>query len=177
MIIKDYKVDIKNYINEVADFPQKGVGFKDISPLLSNTEVLTYISENLFPAELVSCVDFIVGLESRGFLFGMLLAAKHNKGFIPIRKAGKLPPPCESITYSLEYGQATFEMKKNNSLQEAPKVLIVDDVLATGGTLQAAIDLSIKCGYRIKGVGVVIDLEFLNNFKFNNEKVYSLAKY
>uniref|UniRef100_UPI0039E4837A phosphoribosyltransferase family protein n=1 Tax=Bdellovibrio sp. TaxID=28201 RepID=UPI0039E4837A len=108
----------------------------------------------------------------RGFILAAHLAATHKKGFLPIRKAGKLPPPTKRISYALEYGQAEIELPLGQG-----NIMIVDDVLATGGTLQAAIDLSYLAGYKVESVAVLVNLTFLNKMKFKNEEVFSLVQY
>jgi adenine phosphoribosyltransferase len=119
-------------------------------------------------------IDYIVGIESRGFILGCGLAQKYNKGFIPVRKKGKLPPPVSSETYTLEYGTDTLEMAKN---LENKRVLIVDDVLATGGTMKATMKLCKKNNFEIKGVTVFINLTFLNNLTDQYPQIYSVLNY
>jgi len=165
-------MDLKLCIANVPDFPKPGILFRDVSPLLKDPEALHFISENLVKGMDLSQVDYFAGIESRGFIFASLLASHHKKGFIPIRKAGKLPPPTVKKSYALEYGEATIELAPGNG-----RIVIVDDVLATGGTLQAAIDLSLEAGYEVVDVAVLIDLPFLNQFKFNQKSVHSLVQY
>jgi adenine phosphoribosyltransferase len=165
-------MDLKLCIANVPDFPKPGILFRDVSPLLKDPEALHFISENLVKGMDLSQVDYFAGIESRGFIFASLLASHHKKGFIPIRKAGKLPPPTVKKSYALEYGEATIELAPGNG-----RIVIVDDVLATGGTLQAAIDLSLEAGYEVVDVAVLIDLPFLNQFKFNQKSVHSLVRY
>ncbi len=165
-------MDLNQFITTVPDFPTSGVFFKDISPLLADPAALQYVVNGLVSKVDLNQVDYFVGLESRGFIFASMLAAKTTKGFIPFRKKGKLPPPVESESYSLEYGSATLEAKKGSG-----RVVIVDDVLATGGTLQASIKLAEKAGYVVSDVLVLIDLTFLNSFQFRNKKIKSLITY
>ena len=165
-------MDLKSKITNIPDFPKPGILFRDVSPLLKDPEALHFISENLVKKMDLSKVDYFTGIESRGFIFASLLAAHHKKGFIPIRKAGKLPPPTVKKSYALEYGEATIELALGTG-----RIVIVDDVLATGGTLQAAIDLSLQAGYEVMDVAVLIDLPFLNQFKFNQKSVHSLVQY
>ncbi len=164
--------DLKNLIHDVADFPIKGVGFKDISPLLRSPEAMNTAVEGLARIGNIDQIDAIVGIESRGFILGAAMAAKFRKGFIPLRKAGKLPPPVHSLSYSLEYGEATLEMKSGKG-----KVLLVDDVLATGGTLSAGILLCEKAGYELVSVAVLISLSYLNGMEFRGREVPSLIRY
>ncbi len=165
-------MDLKSKIANIPDFPKPGILFRDVSPLLKDPEALYFIGQNLVKNIDLSKVDYFAGIESRGFIFASLLAAHHKKGFIPIRKAGKLPPPTVKKSYVLEYGEATIELAPGSG-----RVVIVDDVLATGGTLQAAINLSKEAGYEVLDVAVLIDLPFLNTFKFNQKSVHSLVQY
>ena len=167
-------MDYKKLIRDVPNFPILGVIFRDVSPLLQNAEAFSQVAVDFSKLIDLSCVDLFVGVESRGFIFAAQMAAKFNKGFLPLRKAGKLPPPVNQESYQLEYGSATLEMVP------APKklnVVICDDVLATGGTLQAAIKLCEKSGYEVQDLLVLIDLTFLNQMKFKNKKVNSLVQY
>lgn len=165
-------MNLKEYILSVPDFPQPGVLFRDVSPMLKNPKALGFIADQFLSQFPIEKVDYFVGIESRGFILASLLAAKANKGFIPFRKAGKLPPPVLSQSYSLEYGKATLEAQEGTG-----NVIILDDVLATGGTLIASIELAKKAGYTVLDVGVLINLTFLNDYKFNNKKVFSLIEY
>ncbi len=165
-------MDLKSLIRDVPDFPQPGILFRDMSPLLKNPEALHFVSEKMIQKVDLSKIDYFAGIESRGFILAAHMAATHKKGFMPIRKAGKLPPPTRKVSYSLEYGKAEIELPEGTG-----SVFIVDDVLATGGTLQAAIDLCGLAGYSVAGVGVLVNLTFLNKMKFNNEEVFSLVQY
>lgn len=165
-------MNFEDFIVNIPDFPKKGVTFKDISPLLANRfdEVITEMGKLIDWTE----IDMIAGIESRGFILGAALAARYSKGFVAIRKKGKLPPPTISHSYSLEYGSDTLEIKPSTGLK---RVLIVDDVLATGGTLKAAIILCEKASYKINGHMVLINLKFLNNFEQEGIKVKSIINY
>jgi adenine phosphoribosyltransferase len=165
-------LNLKALIRDVPDFPSPGVLFRDISPLLKNPEALEFVAHQMVQGVDLSKIEYFAGIESRGFILAMLLAATHKKGFMPIRKAGKLPPPVFKTTYDLEYGQATIELPPGSG-----HIMIVDDVLATGGTLQAAIDLSTQAGYRVENVAVLIDLTFLNKMKFKSTKIPSVIQY
>ena len=164
---------LENYINDVKDFPKKGVIFKDVSPLLKEKlrETVSSFAE-LFEKEKLDKVDYIAGIDSRGFVFGSALAQYLGKGFIMIRKAGKLPPPTISERYSLEYGTAEIEISPGKG-----NVIIIDDVLATGGTLIASANLCKKAGYNVLDIAVLIDLKFLNNFSWHGLKSKSLIQY
>ena len=166
------KEEMEKYITNIPDFPKPGVMFKDFSPLLEEKfpECLEAMSKDVNWDE----VECVVGIESRGFILGSALAAKHNKGFILVRKKGKLPPPVSSQSYTLEYGEDTLEMKPNGN----PKsVLIVDDVLATGGTLKATIKLCEKNNYHVKAVAMLINLKFLNDVESQVPKLHAVLNY
>ncbi|UXR64659.1 adenine phosphoribosyltransferase [Bdellovibrio bacteriovorus] len=165
-------MDIKSLIRDVPDFPKPGILFRDMSPLLQNAEAMNFVSRHLVQRIDLAKVDYFAGIESRGFILAAHLAATHGKGFLPIRKAGKLPPPTKRVSYALEYGSAEIELPLGQG-----NIMIVDDVLATGGTLQAAIDLSQAAGYSVEGVAVLVNLTFLNQMKFKNEEVFSLVQY
>ncbi len=152
---------IKAVVRNVPDFPEQGINFKDINPLLQNAEVCKHII-NEFAAHITNTgVDAIVGIESRGFLFGMAIAQALQVPFIPIRKAGKLPGKTLQQTYNLEYGTATIELQVD-AIEPQQKIWIHDDVLATGGTAFAAAQLVQKANAQVHGFCFVIELGFLN---------------
>lgn len=161
-------------IRDVADFPIPGVLFRDVTPMLQDAAAFKEVTEDFGKLMNLDDVDVFVGIESRGFIFGTALAAHFNKGFLPLRKAGKLPPPTIKESYKLEYGEATLEIAPSTKPLRA---VIVDDVLATGGTLKASISLCEKAGYKVSDVLVLINLTFLNEMKFKNEPIKSLIKY
>lgn len=165
-------MDLKKLIKETPDFPKEGILFRDISPILLDEKALQFVADELANKFDLNVVDAFAGIESRGFILASLLAGKFKKGFIPIRKAGKLPPPTFRQSYALEYGEATIEMVPGSQ-----KIIILDDVLATGGTLQAAIELARTAGYEVQDVAVLVDLTFLNKMQFNNQKIKSLIQY
>ena len=164
-------------IRDVDDFPKPGIKFKDITPLLSNHEAVNAIL-NAFILRLKGVrVDKVVGVESRGFLFGMLLAQKLNAGFVPVRKPGKLPSNTISETYSLEYGTDVLEIHQDAIIKNE-NILVHDDVLATGGTAKAACQLVNRLGGNIIGVNFLIELQFLNGCSQLSEiDVFSVYKY
>lgn len=145
-------------IRTVPDFPKAGIEFYDITPLL-NEHIDKIIDELIacLPVGVFDEVDYLVGVESRGFLFASLLAGRTGKGMTVVRKAGKLPPPVVSLSYDLEYGSDTLQMQQKIG-QDNKKVLIIDDILATGGTLKATHALCKQAGYDVIGALVLIDL-------------------
>jgi adenine phosphoribosyltransferase len=159
-------------IRNIPDFPKPGIIFKDISPLLQErfSEVIEAMSQGIDWSQ----VDFVVGIESRGFILGAAMAQLKGKGFIPMRKKGKLPPPVISETYDLEYGTDTLEMIKE---EKFGRVVLVDDVLATGGTLKAAASLCVKNKLEVKAMAILINLTFLNKFKEEGLPLFSVLNY
>ena len=162
----------EQHIRNVPDFPKPGIIFKDISPLLTYhfDEVTHALCEGIDWNE----VDAIVGIESRGFILGAAMAQLKGKGFIPMRKKGKLPPPVISESYALEYGSDTLELVQTD---KPLRVVLVDDVLATGGTLKAAMKLCEKNQYQVKALSLLINLTFLNKFKEEGHPVHSVLNY
>ena len=169
--------NIENAIRDIPDFPKKGIIFKDITPVLSDIALLRE-SVKLMAAPFMSQnIDVVVGIESRGFIFGAPIADKLNASFVPIRKPGKLPWNTEGVEYDLEYGTDTLEIH-TDSINEGQNVLIVDDLLATGGTAEAACKLVSKMKGTIKGLAVLVELEFLRGReKLNPYNVHSIVKY
>lgn len=162
----------ESLIRKVPDFPKPGIVFKDITPLLQERfpEVIAAMSQGIDWSQ----IDYVIGIESRGFILGAAMAQLNGKGFIPMRKKGKLPPPVIAETYSLEYGTDTLEMIK----EEKPgRVVLVDDVLATGGTLRAAANLCAKNKLEVKAMALLINLTFLNKFKEEGLPVVSVLDY
>lgn len=144
----------------VADFPIPGVDFKDLTPVLADPRGLAVVTDAL--AEVADGVDLIAGVDARGFLLGAAVALKMGTGVLAVRKGGKLPPPVHTVTYDLEYGSATLEIPADGIDLGGRSVLVIDDVLATGGTLAAAARLLGKAGARVAGAAVVLELPALN---------------
>jgi len=170
-------MEYKDYIRDVIDFPQKGIIFRDISPLLSSQKVFSSAVDDLsiLIDDKFGIVN-IAGIEARGFIFGAAIAGLIGVGFIPIRKEGKLPPPKVATFSTKEYGTEMLEVKECED--KFNKVIIVDDVLATGGTMIASEKLLNNAGYKVIGAVTLIDLTYLHNeIKIGGKPVYSLIKY
>ncbi|MEJ2495365.1 MAG: adenine phosphoribosyltransferase [Ignavibacteriaceae bacterium] len=169
--------DLKKYIRSIKDFPKKGIMFRDITTLLQEPKVLSETLEQLINFTRGLKIDKVVGIESRGFIFGSLLADRLNAGFIPIRKPGKLPAETVSETYELEYGTDKIEIHKD-AIKTGENVLLHDDLLATGGTAEASCKLIEKLGGKIVQISFLIELTFLNGKeKLNKYDVRSIIKY
>ena len=170
---------VKNSIRDIPDFPKKGIVFKDITTLLNNGELFSEVID--YYANKYKNVDFVCGIESRGFIFGAAIAAKIKKGFVPIRKKGKLPYTTISEKYALEYGFDEIEMHIDAFRDiKNPKVLLIDDLIATGGTAKAAVSLIQKLNADIVAAAFLIELTFLDGAKKLKElgiEVDSLIKY
>jgi len=156
----------KHLIKEVPDWPKKGVSFKDISPLLKSDYFSKVINDFGELFDNLNEVDYFVGIDSRGFIFASALSITLDKGLILMRKKGKLPPPVISESYTLEYGEDSLEIPPGKG-----RVIVIDDVLATGGTLTAAINLCKQAGYIVADSGVLIDLLFLHGEEINTKSV------
>jgi adenine phosphoribosyltransferase len=154
-------LDLTQYIRDIPDFPQPGIMFKDISPLLKAPEAFRTAIDRMVDHYSTLEVDYVVGIESRGFLVGAPLAYHMNKGFIPIRKPGKLPYKTERIDYTLEYGSGSLEIHAD-ALASGHRILIVDDLLATGGTVAATRALIERLGGHVIAAGFFVELEFLH---------------
>ncbi len=164
---------IENYIRDIQDFPKPGIVFKDITPLLSSSEGTKECLELLIGGLKNMQIDKVVGVESRGFLFGMLLAHELNVGFVPVRKPKKLPYKTISASYALEYGTDTLEIHID-AIQKGERILIHDDVLATGGTAKAVCELVEKLGGEIVQCNFLMELSYLNGReKISKYEIYS----
>ena len=155
------RVDLKSCIRSVPDFPKPGIMFRDITPLLKDPKGFAEAIRRMAAPYRKGDVDVVLGAESRGFIFGVAIAQVLGAGFVPIRKKGKLPAATTSATYSLEYGADTLQMHLD-AVPPGARVLMVDDLLATGGTMAACCEMVQKVGGRIVGVEFLIELSFLN---------------
>jgi adenine phosphoribosyltransferase len=156
-------MNLKQYIAAVPDFPKPGILFRDIMPLLhAHFEPTIAALDTLLTDGEWAQVDAVAGIEARGFILGAALALRRRKGFIAVRKQGKLPPPVSSLAYQLEYGTATLELQPG-----AGRVVIVDDVMATGGTMTAAADLCRTAGYQVNALLALIDLKLIPPLQWN----------
>ncbi|MBI2995573.1 MAG: adenine phosphoribosyltransferase [Candidatus Melainabacteria bacterium] len=155
---------IKSKIRDIEDFPREGIVFKDITTVLKDPEAFKHSIDLLSKYFEKQKIDYIAGIEARGFIFGSALAYKMEKGFIPIRKPGKLPSKTERVSYDLEYGKDSLEIHVD-AIEPGKRVLIVDDLLATGGTAEAAVKLVKKISGIIVGIAFVVELGFLSGRK------------
>ncbi len=169
--------ELKKLIREVPDFPKPGILFYDITTLLKNAKGLKTVINRMSEALAGEKIDTVVGIEARGFIFAPALAYHIGAGFVPVRKPRKLPASTESISYELEYGTDTLEIHRD-AVGQGHRVLIADDLLATGGTAKAVVDLVEKLGGQVVGLTFVIELDFLQGReKLANHNVYSLLHY
>ena len=170
-------MNLRDKIEEYPNFPKKGILFRDFSPILKDPSALSFIADEFSKHFHPKDIDLFAGIESRGFIIACILASRYNKGMVMIRKAGKLPGKTTKLSYSVEYGKDIIEMQKE-ILKEGQKVLICDDLLATGGTAKAAAKLIEKVGGKISGFAFVIELTELNGIKgIKNYDCKSLVKY
>lgn len=168
---------LKNYIREIKDFPKAGINFKDITPLLKDIKVFRYAIDEMSAWAADQQITKVVGIESRGFMFAPMIADRLGAGFVPVRKAGKLPAERYSEQYDLEYGSNCVEMHID-AIEKGEKVLIHDDVLATGGTAQAAAKLVERAGGEVVQLSFLIELSFLQGrLKLNHYDIRSLVTY
>jgi len=170
-------MNLKRIIAEYPNFPKKGILFRDFSPILNDPAAMSFVVEEFSKRFHPGDVDVFAGIESRGFITASILAQKYNKGMVMLRKAGKLPGKTVKISYTIEYGKAVLEIQKN-VLKKDEKVVICDDLLATGGTANAAAKLVEKMGAEVAGFAFIIELTGLNgNKKISNYKTVSLVQY
>jgi len=169
--------DLKALIREIPDFPKPGILFYDITTLLKEPAGLKSVIDSLKEHYASSGIDLVLGIEARGFIFAPALAYALGVGFVPVRKPKKLPGVTQRVEYALEYGSDALEIHAD-AIQPGQRVLVVDDVLATGGTAAAAARLVEVCGAKVAGLGFVIELDFLHGRgKLNGYDVYSIVNY
>jgi adenine phosphoribosyltransferase len=169
--------ELKKLIREVADFPKPGILFYDITTLLKDARGLHALIDSLAGHYENNRPDIVAGIEARGFVFGPALAYRLNAGFVPVRKFKKLPAETASVSYDLEYGKDTLEIHRD-AIQPGQKVLISDDLLATGGTAQATVKLIESLGGKVMGLSFVIELEFLKGReRLRGYEIFSLLQY
>jgi adenine phosphoribosyltransferase len=170
-------INIQSYIRDIPNFPKEGIVFKDITPLLNSPEARAEVLKQIKAKLPEVNIDKVVGVESRGFFFGILLAQELGAGFVPIRKKGKLPFNTISASYDLEYGTDNLEIH-TDAIQKGENVLIHDDVLATGGTIKAVTELVEKLGGNIVQINFLMELEFLNGReKIKEYNSHAILKY
>jgi adenine phosphoribosyltransferase len=170
-------IDLKEKIRNIPDFPVKGIQFKDITTLLKDREAFKYSIDEITKHCSKYQIDYIAGIEARGFIIGAPVAYQLGVGFLPIRKPEKLPSEVERVSYQLEYGESILEMHKD-AINNGDKVMVVDDLLATGGTTAAVFKLIKKLGGRVIGASFVIELKFLNpRKKLEGYHIFSLVQY
>jgi len=169
-------MDLKQKIRTIPDFPEPGILFRDITTLLSDAEALNETIERFAEHYKNEKIDVVVGVESRGFIIGTPLAIRMDLGFIPIRKAGKLPGPTHGVDYDLEYGKDRVEVHQD-AIPEGSRVLLVDDLIATGGTIEGSAKLVKKVGGLIVGYAFVIELTDLKGRERLQEPVFSLIEF
>ena len=177
MTIKIKKSELRKHIRDVPDFPKQGIIFKDITTLLKQKDAFKKSVDLLAKKFKKENIEYVVGVEARGFIFGSAIAYKLGAGFIPVRKKGKLPHKTKRISYELEYGSDELEIHED-AIVKGSKVLIVDDLLATGGTIRAVCDLVKNQGAQIAGVAFLVELGFLKGKnKLKDLPIYSVIKY
>ena len=169
--------DFESYIRTIPDFPIPGIQFKDITPLLANPQAFSSVINRFTDRYTARGIDAVVGIESRGFIFGAPLALQLGAAFVPIRKPGKLPHQTLGVDYSLEYGTNRLEIHRD-AVQPGAQVVVIDDLLATGGTIAAACDLLTQLGAQVVETAFLIELEFLQGrSRLGDRSVFSLVRY
>ena len=165
--------DLKRLVVDVPDFPRAGILFRDITPLLrTHFEATLDAMDRLFSEQEWRQIDALAGIEARGFVLAAGLAGRRRKGFVPIRKQGKLPPPVVSAAYALEYGNAVLEVQAGGG-----RLALIDDVLATGGTMRAAAELATLAGYEVQGLASLIDLRLAGDFIWQQLPLRCVIRY
>ena len=164
---------LQQFINDVPDFPKHGILFRDISPLLrDHLEATVGALDCLLTEAEWRRIDALAGIESRGFILGAALAVRRGKGFVLVRKQGKLPPPVVDVAYDLEYGSSVLEMQCGHG-----RLLLIDDVLATGGTMSASADLCMRAGYEVAALATLIDLKIVADYRWRDLRVRAVIDY
>lgn len=170
-------LDLKKFIRDIPDFPKKGIVFKDITPLLGDPKALAAAIDRIAKHYADAGITKVAGIEARGFLFATAVALRLGAGVIPIRKKGKLPHKTISASYALEYGTDTVEIHED-AAEKGEKVLLIDDLIATGGTARASAELLEKAGAIVAGVCFIVELEFLKGReKLAGREIFSLLSY
>jgi len=170
-------IELEGYIRSIPDWPKKGILFRDITPLLADAKALAAAIDALCAGFTGAGIEYVAAVEARGFIFGAAVARKLGVGFVPIRKKGKLPSKTESVAYDLEYGTDTLEVH-SDAISKGAKVLMVDDLLATGGTMAAACKLIEKIGGQIAGIAFLIELgELAGREKLSGYKITTVISY
>jgi adenine phosphoribosyltransferase len=165
--------DLKKAIKDVPDFPRPGILFRDIAPLLrDHFDATLHALDALLTDDEWEEVDAVAGVESRGFILGAAMAMHRHKGFVLVRKQGKLPPPVVDVSYDLEYGSGILEMQRGNG-----RAVLIDDVLATGGTMTAAADLCERAGYQLKALVALIDLRIVRDYSWRALRLRTVIEY
>jgi len=169
--------DLEKYIRDIPDWPKKGILFRDITPLLADPKAFSAAVDALCEGFAEAGIEYVAAVEARGFIFGAAVAHKLGAGFVPIRKKGKLPFKTKSVSYDLEYGTDTLEVH-SDAVTKGAKVLMVDDLLATGGTMQAACELIEKIHGKVVGIAFLIELSDLaGREKLRPYKIHTLISY
>ncbi len=169
--------DIAARIRDIPDFPSPGIMFKDLTPVMRDARLLRTVAEELARPFLTDGVAVVLGMEARGFIFGSLVAAELDAGFVPLRKPGKLPWQTHRVAYDLEYGSAALEMHQD-ALGPGDRVLLVDDLIATGGTAAASLALAARNGATVVGAAFVVELDLLNGRRALGDcRIHSLLHY
>lgn len=170
-------MDLKELIRNIPDFPKPGIVYRDITTLLQDPKGLAYVIDHFSDSYSDEKIDYVIGIESRGFIFGAPIAYKLGAGFVPVRKAGRLPAETHSVEYELEYGSDTLEIHQD-ALQPESRILIVDDLIATGGTAAATAELINKLGCELIGFAFIIELLALKGrAKLPNAPIQSMVTY
>ena len=170
-------MNIKSLIRDIPDFPKPGIIYRDVTTLLQNSEGLNYVIDHFSELFSEQKIEYVIGIESRGFIFGAPIAYKLGAGFVPVRKAGKLPAEIHSIEYGLEYGSDRLEIHQD-AIQPESRILIVDDLIATGGTAAATAELINKLGCKLIGFAFIIELLALEGrAKLPDASIQSMVTY